>query len=273
MKFCRQCFSVFFLSITAAGFVLVTPVALAQDESQELPATQSPPAVTSSQEGLNINRPVLWAYAVVATDGAARCDQLQEERREGCEGTVSYLMMYKFLATGDCGKFRPASMLWTICVAHKNKNCVSLKDPMKIACEALTKTGDVNERITMVKDAYDQFEGMRHSEDERDSWFKAEAFEVTFDEFVKGFAVMAGYLEPLRERRKNVCEAYRKAYAVGDVFQESFFICSVLFGDNPQVAAAAIDRDLGLYNFALRSGDHHSCSRIEDASLREACGR
>ena len=273
MKFCRRCLNVFFLSIMTAGVVLVMPLALAQDESQEPAAVDIPPATTSSQDSLSINRPALWAYAVVATDGAARCDQLKAGRQAGCEAAVSELMNTKFLATGDCGKFKPSSIFWTICVAHKSKNCASLKDPLKIVCEALAKTGNMDERTAMVKDVYDQFEATRQSEDERDRWFKAEDQEVPFDVFVRGFAVMAGYLEPLRERRREVCNAYRRAYDDGGGFQESYFICSVLFADNPPESALVIDRDLGLYNFALHSGDRHSCSRIQDVSLREACGR
>lgn len=217
--------------------------------------------------------PALWSYAVAATGGAVSCDALPEARRKACRDSDAGLKEGVLIVNGQCGRFKPASLNWNICVAHKEKNCLSWKEPVKTMCQVLDKTRAVNERVALVQDVYEQLNAIAQSGDEKDRLVPLELSNVALVDLAEGLGVIAGYLEHDPARRQNVCQMFFSAYRVGDGFKKQYFMCEILFGKDPVTVALDINRDLMTYRLAHTGTVKNGCDAIKHPALRRACGR
>ncbi|MEI8012184.1 MAG: hypothetical protein WCI27_06860 [Candidatus Omnitrophota bacterium] len=230
-------------------------------------------AAVIPQENDVVKRAQLWAYAVVATDGAVRCEELKEDKRLACEEGVGELIPYKMMAKGLCDRFKTGSLIWKSCVAVRERNCLSWKEPIKKSCQVFDRAMSVSSRIDMVQDVYNEYNSIMQSEEEKDRVFQTELKRVSLVDLAKSFGVISGYFEQHPDQRKNTCQNFFNAYHVGADFKDEYFICEVLFSDDPVKVARDIDRDLTAYRLAQVGKDKKGCVMIKHPALREACGR
>ncbi len=237
------------------------------------PQEEALPDGQASSHDFSRMSPVLWSYAVAATGGAVSCDALPEARRKACRDSDAGLKESVLIVNGQCGRFKPASLNWNICVAHKEKNCLSWKEPVKTMCQVLDKTRAVNERVALVQDVYEQLSAIAQSGDEKDRLVPLELSNVALVDLAESFGVIAGYLEHDPARRQNVCQMFFSAYRVGDGFKKQYFMCEILFGKDPVTVALDINRDLMTYRLAHTGTVKNGCDAIKHSALRRACGR
>ena len=270
-------------SINCLLFLLILPLlgvtfAVAQQEpasgvEESRPQEEALPDDQPSQQDLFRMSPALWSYAVTATDGAVSCDALPEARKRDCQKSVGKLEGFKSIAKGQCGEFNSASLPWNVCVAHKDKNCLSWEEPVKTMCQALNNTKAVNERVAMMQDVYEQLNAIVQSRDEKYRSVRLELRDVSLVDLVEGFGVVAGCLEHDPDRRQNVCQMFFSAYGVGGGFKNQYFMCEILFGNDPVTAALDINRDLMMYRLAHIDTVKNGCDAIKHPDLRSACGQ
>ena len=225
------------------------------------------PAVIPQENNVSDINPALWAYAVVATDGAVRCEELEGSRESDCKITVDELLPYKWIAKGQCAKFDRGDLTWKLCVASKEKNCLSWEVPVKTMCQALVKTGDMEWRINMVKEVDSELNTIKQYKKEKECVFFGDSVRY----LVESFSVMAGYFEGRRDRQKSACESFLNLNQVGDGLREEYFMCEVLFGNEPVKTARNISLDWDVYRAARAKKDKTMCDKIKSVALREIC--
>ncbi len=238
------------------------------------PQEEALPDGQASSHDFSRMSPVLWSYAVAATDGAVSCQELSTENgKRSCQLEAKVLASRRLLAEGRCGRFESGSIALKVCTAIKGRSCASWQEPIRSICEAVIKTGAMDQRTVMVKDVAEKVEMASQEETDQGVAWRAEVGGLKLSDLAILFAVIQGYREPVLTRRQETCEAYARAYYVGDGFDPEYFRCTILFSDDPVKKAKDIDRDLDVYRSVRSGAGREACDSIQTVVLREACVR